>query len=147
MNRKWTVLSATMVAVALSVTGLSFADDEDSPLHKLMEKVNKANLAITKAVRTPPAYKKAQKEIVTNAEELGKLGKEARGMTDAAKKTKGVDKPEEKWTTLMDEFIKSTDEFAKEAGKSDATQVQVKAAYKNVSKKCANCHDVFRVEE
>lgn len=147
MNRKWIVLGAAMVSVTLLVTGLSMADDKDSPLHKLMERVQKSNVAITKAVRTAPAFKKAQKDVVAGAEELVKLGKEAKEIKDAAKAAKGVEKPVEKWDSLMDDFIKSAEEFAQEAGKSGVTNVQAKAAYKNVSKRCTACHDIFRVEE
>jgi cytochrome c556 len=151
MTRKWTVLSVTMASVALLATGFSIAaDDEDSPLHKIMEKVNKSNLVITKAIRTPPAFKKAQKDVVTQAEELAKLGKEARGLTEEVKKTKKPEagaNPVEKWNTLMDEFIKSSEEFAQEAAKAGVTQAQAKAAYKNVQKKCADCHAVFKSDE
>ncbi len=89
MQRKWMLLPAMTLAVTALVAGLSMADDEDSPLHKKMEEVNKANLAIKKAVRTAVAYKKAQasNEIVKHADELVRLGKEARGLgKDAIKK-------------------------------------------------------------
>ena len=53
MSRKWTILAAVVTAVALTATGLSLAADEDSPMHKLMEKVNAKNNAIKKATRPP----------------------------------------------------------------------------------------------
>ena len=63
MLRKWTILGVTMAAVTVLATGFSMAQDEDSPLHKLMEEVNKKNLAITKGVRTAVAFKKSQKVV------------------------------------------------------------------------------------
>jgi cytochrome c556 len=147
MNRKWVVLGAAMVSFTLLASGLSMADDKESPLAKIMEKVQKNSVAITKATRTAPAFKKGQKEVVGHAEELVKLGKEAKEIKDAAKAAKGVDKPIEKWDGLMDEFIKSAEEFGEMVGKSGVTQPQAKAAYKNVSKRCTACHDVFKTEE
>ena len=76
MPRKWLTLAAALAAVVLTVTGLSFAD-EDSPLHKLMEKVASKNNAIAKGVRTAVAYKKAQKDLPKLADELVEYGKEA----------------------------------------------------------------------
>ncbi len=59
MHRKWMILGVTMVSVAVLTTGLSLAADEDEgPLHKLMEQVNAKSTAIKKAVRTPVAFKK-----------------------------------------------------------------------------------------
>ena len=147
MNRKLIVLGAAMFSVTLLATGFSMADDKESPLHQIMEKIQKNSVAITKATRTAPAYKKAQKEVVAHSEELVKLGKEAKEIKDAAKAAKGVEKPIEKWDGLMDDFIKSAEEFGKEVGKSGTTQAQAKAAYKNVSKRCTACHDVFKTEE
>ncbi len=145
MNRKWIVLGATMVSVAVLSTGLSVAQDKkDSPLAKLMEKVQKSNATILKNIRTSIAYKKAQKDVVEQAEELTKLGKEARVFKEPAQEQK---KSQEEWTTLMDAFIKSSEEFATEVGKSGTDQVKAKAAYKNVSKQCTACHEVFRVDD
>ena len=78
MQRKWLILGVTMVSVAVLTAGLSLADEDEGPLHKLMEKVNAKSTAIKKAVRTPVAFKKAQDkdEIVKNGEELLKLAKE-----------------------------------------------------------------------
>ena len=60
MPRKWMFLAAAMVSMSVLTVGIAGADDEDSPLHKLMERVNAKNLAITKGVRTAVAFKKAQ---------------------------------------------------------------------------------------
>lgn len=144
MTRKWTVLAVSMSAVALLATGFSMADDEDSPVHKIMEKVQKENIAITKAIRSKVNFSKSQKDVVTHAEELIKLGKEARQYKEPSQAQK---QPYDKWTALMDDFLKTTEEFAKDAGKTGAAQPQVKDSYKNVTKKCNACHDVFKKEE
>ncbi len=145
MNRKWTLLTVVSLTTAIVASSAAFADDE-SPLHLLMEKVNKSNTAIRKATRTPVEYKKAGKreEVEKDAKEFIKLGKEARAMKTAiTSKTP----PYEKWTKLMDEFIKSSEELAAVAAKADSTQVQAKDAFTAVGKTCTNCHTDFRVEE
>src|SRR5262249_3867762 len=150
MNRKWSALAVTMVAVALAAAGASSADDEKAtPLEKIMEKINKKNLAITKAVRTPVAFKKANngKDVAKEAEDMIKLAKEAREIKDAAKKAKDVKDPESKWNELMDAFIKASEGLAAEAGKDGVTQAQAKKAHATVKTSCSNCHNVFRVEE
>ena len=144
MTRKWTVLAATVGAVALLTTGITIADDENSPVHKIMEKVQKDHNAITKALRTPVAFKKAQKDIATKAEELAKLGKEARAYKEPAAEQK---QPYEKWTALMDDFVTASENFAKEAGKDGIQQPQAKAAYKSVQQSCSACHMIFRKDE
>ena len=91
MPRKWMFLAAAMISVSVLTVGVAGADDEDSPLHKLMERVNAKNLAITKGVRTAVAFKKAQTDVVAAAEELTKLAKEARELgKDTVKKAKDV---------------------------------------------------------
>lgn len=143
LKRKETVLAASLAAFGLALAGLALAD-EDSPLHKLMEQVQAKNTIITKAVRTPVAYKKSQKAAADAAKDLARLGKEARDFTEPAKKEK---QPQEKWTGLMDEFIKQSEGFAKKVGAAGTTQAQAKDAFRAVSKSCSNCHDVFRKEE
>jgi cytochrome c556 len=150
MLRKWMLLPAVTIAVTAMVAGLALADDEDSPLHKKMEEVNKANLAIKKAIRTAVAYKKAQasNEIVKQADELAKLGKEARGLgKDALKRAKNVKDPEKRWGELMDAFIMKTEEFSAQVAKPSTSQEAAKSAFGVVSQSCTNCHNDFRVEE
>jgi cytochrome c556 len=147
MQRKWIILGAVMVLMTALTVSLTAAADEDSPLHKLMEQVNAKNLAITKGVRTAVAYKKAQPEVVTSAEELVKLAKEAREIKDAVKKAKDVPNAAGKWTELMDSFATASDALAKVAAKSSTTQVQAKDAHTAVKKTCTECHNVFRVDE
>lgn len=148
MQRKWTTLAAAMVSAALLAVGAAYAADDDaSPLHKLMEDVNKKNLVITKGVRTKVAYAKAQKDVVESAKALAKLGKEAREMEDAAKKATDVKEPVEKWKELMDEYIKASEKLAEIAGKADSDQGAAKEAHSVVKKSCTACHDVFRIDE
>ena len=143
MNRKWTILGAVMAAVALSVAGFSLADDDDSPIHKLMEKVNSKNAAINKSVRTPVAWAKDGKKAADNADELTKLFKEAREMKESSAKQK---KPFDLWQKLMDEQIKETETFAALA-RTNPKQAEAKAAFEKVKKACAECHKDFRVED
>jgi cytochrome c556 len=148
MLRKCMTLAAAMVAVTAATVGISMADDEDSPLHKLMEKVNAKNLAVTKGVRTDVAFKKSQKDVVDSAEELVKLSKQARDMgKDAVKKAKDVTDAAAKWNTLMDVFTATSENLAKVAGKSGAKQAEAKDAHTAVKKACTECHNVFRIEE
>jgi cytochrome c556 len=148
MPHKWMFLAAAMVSVSVLTIGIAGADDEDSPLHKLMEKVNAKNLAITKGVRTAVAFKKAQTDVVAAAEELTKLAKEARELgKDTVKKAKDVPNGATKWNELMDQFASTSDNLAKVAGKPSATQQQAKDAHTAVKKACTDCHTIFRIEE
>jgi hypothetical protein len=147
MPRKWMVLAAAMVSVTTLSVGISMADDEDSPLHKLMEKVNAKNLVITKGVRNPAGFAKAQKDVVTSAEDLAKLAKEAGDMKDAVKKAKGVENADAKWNEFITAFATSSENMAKVAGKSGVTQVEAKEAHAAVKKSCAECHKIFKKDE
>jgi cytochrome c556 len=147
MPRKWMVLAAAMVSVTTLSVGITMADDDDSPLHKLMEKVNAKNLVITKGVRNPAGFAKAQKDVVASAEDLAKLAKEAGEMKDAVKKAKGVENADAKWTELMAVFGTASEHMAKVAGKPGATQVEAKEAHATLKKSCAECHKIFKKDE
>ena len=77
MIRKWVALSVTLTAVLLAAAGLSVAD-EDSPLHKVMEKVQASNAVVLKGVRNAAAYKKSQADVVIQARKAGDLLESAR---------------------------------------------------------------------
>jgi cytochrome c556 len=148
------VLAAALLSVTAMTVGVAVADDEDSPLHKLMEKVNAKKATIFKGVRTPVAFKKAQKDVVASAEELVNLAKQTREdgevreeIKKKLKQAKDVSNPEGKWKELMDHFSSSAEELAKVAGKPSAKQEEAKAAYNTLNKNCTECHNVFRVEE
>ncbi len=144
MLRKWTILGLTMAAMTAMVTGFAMAQDEDSPLHKIMEQVNAKNLVITKGVRTAVAFKKSQKDVAASATELAKLSKEARVFKEPSEKQK---QPYETWTKLMDDMTKSAEALAKVAGEEKTTQAEAKKAHATLKKSCTACHNVFRVDE
>ncbi|MEA2633111.1 MAG: hypothetical protein QOE66_3330 [Chloroflexota bacterium] len=148
MPRKWMILAAVMVSVTALTVGIAGADDEDSPLHKIMEKVQAKNLVILKGVRTKVAFVKSQKDVAVSAEELVKLAKQARELGgDYIKKAKDVPNPAARWNELMDNFASSSDHLAKVAGKPTATHEQAKESFAAVKKACADCHKDFRVED
>lgn len=145
MLRKWSTLAAAVTAVTLAATGLSFAD-EDSPLHKAMEKVTAKNNLITKGVRTPVAFKKMHKDVVAAAEELVKLGKSTRDDKESATKQK---KSQAEWTKLMDDYIAKAEVLHTVASKGSTKKDQedTKKAHTAVKATCASCHNVFRIED
>lgn len=145
MNRKCAALCGTL-AVVLFATGFSLAQDEDTPLHKLMEKVQKNNSTILKYVNakreTSTTPKRA--DVVTASAELHKLAKEARGLGEGP--AKDQKKTVAEWEKLSDSFIKESDDFAKVLAKPATTKPEAKDAFRKVSKSCTDCHDVFRPE-
>ncbi len=144
MNRKWTVLSLTVAATALLAAGFAIAaEEEETPIQKLMEKVGAKQGSINKAIKTPVAFKKAGgKAVSDDAAAMVKLYKEAREMKEPAEKLK---KPADLWQKYMDAAIKDAEEFAKVAEKDE--QPAVKKAYDKVKMNCANCHNDFKVDK
>ncbi len=146
MNRKW--LAFPLSAGILIVLGIAAApglkaDDDESPLGKLMEKVNKQNSTIAKATRSKVTFAKDQKKVELSAKELVKLGKEAKGMKEAIAKAKLAD-GDKKWETYMDDFVKTSEKLGEVAAKSDASFDAAKTAFTAVKKTCADCHADFR---
>lgn len=152
MNRKWIGLVAA-AAVAVTACGLSLAQDEkhketESPLGKIMEKVQKRNSEITKYTRNAATYKKSQKDLEKAAADLHKLAKESKPLKEAyLKNAKGESEPAKKWDEIMDAFVKTTKDLADLVAKESATQKQAKDCFQTVKKTCSDCHTVFRVEE
>ena len=158
MNRKWIgfAVVATLVAASGLVSGLSRAQDQEkhketaTSLGKIMEKVQKHNIAITKATRNVAAFKKNQKEVEKSAVELAKLAKDAKPLKEAylknAKEETDPKKRQEKWDEIMDAFAKTSKDLAVAAAKDGATQKQAKDLFQTVKKTCSDCHTVFRVE-
>jgi cytochrome c556 len=142
-------LSAGLLLGLGFLIGPSFskADDDESPLAKIMEKVNKHNGIITKGVRNKVAFTKAQKDVEKSAKELVKLAKEAKSEKDAAKKAKEVANPEKKWDEYIDELVKTSEELGEVAGKASSTFQDAKDAFTKVKNVCNDCHKDFRVEE
>jgi cytochrome c556 len=148
MFRKWIVFALSAgVLVSIAGAGFSFADDEDSELHKVMEKVNKETNVVKKGIRTLPTYKKAQKDVAKGSKALVKLAKEAKPLKDALSKAKNESNPQKKWDELMDAFIDSSGKLNDEAGKTTPVYDDVKKAYTTMYKTCTECHTVFRIEE
>lgn len=160
MNRKWIgyAVVATLVAASGLASGLSPAQDQDqekhketeTPLGKIMEKVQKHNIAITKATRNAASFKKNQKEVEKSAADLAKLAKDAKPLKEAylknAKEETDPKKRQEKWDEIMDAFAKTSKDLAVAAAKDGATQKQVRDLFQTVKKTCSDCHTVFRVE-
>ena len=156
MNRKW--IGFAVVATLVAASGLSPAQDQDqekhketeTPLGKIMEKVQKHNIAITKATRNAASFKKNQKEVEKSAADLAKLAKDAKPLKEAylknAKEETDPKKRQEKWDEIMDAFAKTSKDLAVAAAKDGATQKQAKDLFQTVKKTCSDCHTVFRVE-
>jgi cytochrome c556 len=144
MFRKWTTLLAVMCAVAVTCAGISMADDEESPVHKLMEKVNATGNAIKKATRTAVAYKKSQAELPKLADEMIDLAKKAKAFKEPSEKQK---KQYSEWEKLCDDWIKEAEKFKDVVAKPTTKQEAAKKAYNTVNTTCTDCHKVFRVEE
>jgi cytochrome c556 len=147
MNRKGTLLAASLFMTALVVAGFGFAADDDkkSEIEGLMETVNAKNGAIRKGVYTLPGWNKADKKtLAADADELVKIAKKIRDMTEPAKKEK---KTQQEWTKAVDEFLASSEDVSKEISKAGAKQPDAKKAYVSLQKTCSSCHKDFRKEE
>ena len=154
MNPKW--IGFAMVAVLVVAAGftsrLSFAQDQhkenETPLGKIMEKVQKHNKAITDGVRNAAAFKKRQKEVEKSALELAKLAKESKQHKEAyVKNAKDESEPQKRWDDIMDAFAKTSKELATATAKTDVSQKKAKELFQTVKKTCSDCHTVFRVEK
>jgi cytochrome c556 len=152
-TRKLSFLTASVLAFLLSAVGFStlsaqdFGDEEETKTHKIMEKVQVEHATVLKGVRNPASFRKSKEKVANSSKELVKLFKEARAETDAAKAAKDLKDAQKQWTDLMDACIKDVETFGTLVAKPDADQKDAKDAYKAVTKRCADCHDVFRVEE
>ena len=148
MNRKWATLAVMTFLSAFVVAGFTLAQEEDeSPLHKIMEKVQSENGKITKGVRNAVMFKKSQKDVVTAAENLVKLAKEAKPLNDVAKENTEVEDAVKKYEEFSANFTKEAEDFHKFVSGDNVDQKEAKAEYKKVTKTCTTCHDVFRIED
>jgi cytochrome c556 len=147
MLRKWTVF-ALSAGILVSIAGVSFSGaDDESELGKLMEKVNKANTKLRLGTRNPVNFKKKKQEVADTSKEMIKLAKEAKPFKDALGKAKNEANPQQKWNELMDAFIDKSEVLSKAANKATPDYDDTKKAFSAVTKTCADCHTVFRVEE
>jgi cytochrome c556 len=151
MLRKWLVFAASAAVLitlgVLAAPRFTRAADDETPLGKIMEKVNKADVAIRKFTRSEVLYRKGSKDVEKHAKEIVKLAKEAKVIKDALKRAKNVADPAKKWDEYMDELIKTTEKLEKESAKPAPVYLNAKNAYSAVKKACADCHNDFRVEE
>jgi cytochrome c556 len=151
MIRKWLLFAAS--AAMLVVAGIfahssnSRADDEERPLEKIMEKVNKNSSIIKKGVRTKVAWAKSQKKVEESAKDIAKLAKQAKPIKDAVNKAKDVANPQKRWDELISELIKTSEKLGEVAGKPKATQPDAKKAFDSLNKVCTDCHKDFRIDE
>jgi cytochrome c556 len=135
------------VLISIAGAGFSIADDEESALGKVMEKVNKQSNAIKKGTRNLVTFKKSQKDVAKSSKELVKLAKEAKPLKDALAKAKNEANPQKKWDELMDALIDTSEKLSGVAGKASPDFDDTKKAFSAVSKACTECHQVFRVDE
>jgi cytochrome c556 len=157
MNRKWIGLAAAALIVAASVFAgtHSLAQDPqpkhketETPLGKIMEKVQKRNSEITKATRNAATYKRSRSELEKAAADMHKLAKEAKPIKDSyLKNAKNESDPGKKWDEIMDAFVKTSKDLSDIVIKEATSQKEAKDAFQSVKKTCSDCHTVFRVEE
>ena len=150
MIRKWLIfaLSAGILVSIVVGVGLTVAQEEkESPLEKIMEKVNKASADIKKGTRNLTYFKKSQKTVEKSAKELVKLAKQAKPIKDALSRAKNEANPQAKWNEFIDALIGSSEKLGELAAKPDATFDDTKKAAAVVNKACVDCHAVFRVDD
>lgn len=149
MNQKWTVfgLSAGLCIVFTAASWSTADDEKHTVLGAIMEKVQKQNSIITKGTRTPPAYKKAQKDVEKSALEIAKLAEQTKPIKDYLKNAKDVANPGQKWDELADEFHKHAEDLAKLVAKPETTQAEAKKQFGVLKKNCTECHTIFRIED
>ena len=137
-----------MLGIAAGSSLSQAHDKEESPLGKIMEKVNKHNSMITKGVRNKVNFAKSQKDVEKSAKELVKLAKEAKPIKDAAKKAKDVAEPPEEMGRIhrrLDQDLRKARRVV--SAKPSATVPDAKNAFDEVKKACADCHKDFRVDD
>jgi cytochrome c556 len=165
MSRKWIGFlapAALIVALGMALAGPGPSRAQDEPekekqpkhketeteLGKIMEKVQKANIGITKATRNAASYKRSQRDVEKLAREMVKLSKDAKPhRKEAIKNAKNEPNPEKKWDEIMDAWAKTSEELAAAVAKPATTQKNAKDLFQSMKKTCSDCHTVFRVEE
>jgi cytochrome c556 len=150
MLRKWLIFGVSAGILVSFGIGVGFSSDDDkekeTPLGKIMEKVNKHNSALTKGLRTKVNYAKSQKDVEKNAKALAKLAKEAKDIKDAVKTAKDLPDAGKKWENWSDAFIKTAENLGQLAAKSKSDYSEAKKAFNEVKKSCADCHQDFRID-
>lgn len=146
LSRKVVFMSVAfgVASVLAGISAVTAQDDDESPLHKLMTNVQKNDTTILKGVRTAVNFKKGQADVVKAAEELTKLGKEAKKFTEPAKQLK---KEQKDWEDKCDAFVKELEKFSTTLADKGTDQPKAKAAYRDVKQKCTECHEVYKPDE
>ena len=142
MVRLWTTLAVTLCTAALLTVGAAVSaaqEGKDTPLARLMRKVEDQTKVIRDGVKTAPRFRKAAKEIATSAHALAQLGQETRPFTEPAQEFK---KPQEYWNQLTDGFIEASQAMAKAADASDF--ITARKVWISLNNTCTNCHGAFR---
>ena len=121
MLRNGAMLAALGVSVSLVIAGAASAgraEDEDSPLKKLMKKIDAGTKSIREGTTSVAKFKKAGngKDLAKTAGEIAKVGKETRGFKEPSEKIK---KPYDKWVDMNDRFVGAAEELGRLAGKGD----------------------------
>src|SRR5262245_29748918 len=97
MIRKWlgfTITAGILVSLGVGVS-LSLAEDEkEGPLAKVMEKVQKNYLTITKGTRNAAYFKKSQKQVEASAKDLVKLAEEVKAKKIKVTAENSADRPD-----------------------------------------------------
>src|SRR5262245_25788238 len=107
MNRQWAAFGTTLSIAVVTAAVAGPVTDDETPLHKVLEKVNINNTAILKGTRSAANYAKGQKDVAKAADELSKLSKEAKGLGDEA--VKAQKKTMDEWNKLAEALIVETD--------------------------------------
>jgi cytochrome c556 len=150
MFRKWLVFALSAgILISFGVGAGLWAgqEEKESPLEKIMEKVNKASADIKKGTRNLTYFQKSQKTVEKSAKELVKLGKQAKPFKEALSRAKGEANPQAKWNEFMDALISSSEKLGQVAAKPNATFAETKKAAGAVNKACVDCHTVFRIDD
>ncbi len=117
---------------------------DDSPILKIMERVQTRNRAIGKGLRIPSELEAAgRKGLAADAASQVQLGKEARTLTGPARERK---KSQQEWTRTVDDFLGASEEFARIMDDPGSSRTRATQAYQKLQKTCTNCHIAFRGE-
>jgi len=150
MKRKWITLAVSLsLALGLGLSAAAFtgpADDKETELGKIMEKVQKNKGVLTKGVRIVAAYKKQREDVKAAAEEWVKLSADTKPHKEAAKAAKDVPDAEKKWDELCEAWGNEAKKLAEIASKADSDQKDAKAQLSTTNKTCTDCHTVFRID-
>ena len=131
----------------LVAPSFSRAADDESPLEKIMEKVNKHNSVIQKGVRNKVAFAKAQKDVETAPKNSSSSPRKPRTSKTPPRRPRKSPTPKRSGTNTSTSSSRPREELGKVAGKKDATFQDAKDAFTKVKNVCTDCHKDFRVDE